>query len=67
VRRDSDKDDNGLFLDDSQSDDYLTVNVLNKAHVFVMDADSAQDDSLTELYQLMTLIHFLKAPFQRKW
>jgi len=42
VRRDADNDDNGLLLDDndSQSDDHLTFNVLNKAHGFLMDAHS---------------------------
>src|SRR6218665_2540380 len=53
VRRDADSngDSLGLPLDDndSQSDDYLTVNVLSKAYVFLKDADIAQADSLTEL------------------
>src|SRR6218665_1585877 len=53
VRRDADSNDDSLGLplddNDSQSDDYLTVNVLSKAHVFLKDADIAQADSLTEL------------------
>lgn len=53
MRRDADNDDSSLHLNDndSQTDDYLTVNVLNKANVFLMgDAqDGNLEDSLTEL------------------
>jgi len=53
VWRDAETDDNGLLPDDSQFDEYLTVHLLNNAHVFLTDADKAQDgsleDSLTEL------------------
>lgn len=53
MRRDADNDDSSLHLNDndSQTDDYLTVNVLSKANVFLMGyaQDGNLEDSLTEL------------------